>query len=108
MFCSEESDCIFRLQNNIVYELQSIQFSTALKHKHDGKLNQNTSCVTKLQMNNERSFNNAVVEYFWKRILEITGISSFACLFFCKRARAFVYMVRTWTQTCKQFFNTWI
>ena len=63
MFCGE-SECAFRLQNNTVYELHSMQFNTTFKHERVGKVNTNTSCVTKLQMNNKRSFNNAGIRYF--------------------------------------------
>ena len=39
MFCSEESNRTFRLQNNTTYERQSIQFGTTFKQEHGSKVN---------------------------------------------------------------------
>ena len=50
MFLTEESNEIFRLQNNTVYKLRSIQFSTSFKNEHNRKVNTHTCLSTKLQI----------------------------------------------------------
>ena len=45
VFFSKESNRTFRLQNNTVYELQSIQFGTTFKQEHAGKVSTHNSCV---------------------------------------------------------------
>lgn len=65
MFRNEESNGNFRLQNNTVYEPQSIRFISTFKHKHGEKVNTQTFCVfRKLQMNYKKSFNKTVKKHF--------------------------------------------
>lgn len=40
--------------------------------------------------------------------MEIKGISILAGTFFHVHARAFVFMLRTLTRSCMQFFNSWL
>ena len=48
MFCCGQSNKTCQLQNNTVYELQSVKFSTIFKHKYGSKKNVYTSlCLYK-------------------------------------------------------------
>ena len=66
MFHSKESNGIFRLQNNTVTRLPSIQFNTTFKQNYGIKVNIFTCVSAKLQMNHKRSLNKALTKYFWK------------------------------------------
>ena len=109
MVYSEESNRTFRLQNNTVYEPQSVQFITTFKHELGKKVKTQVSYVsTKLQMNYKTALIKVVRTCFCKMYFKYFGNSKnlkFCTHIFLCILRAFAYMIRTEKQACTHIFK---
>lgn len=112
MFRCEKSIGTFTLLNNIVYKLQSLKYSATFKDEPVRKVNTYTSSVfTKLQGNNKRRLNKAVIKHSckisfkdfwnWKK-------PKMRMLFFLVRWKDFAYTVCTWTRGWRTQFSNFV